>query len=151
MPILSLYKQHVRQLLRLDPWNHFADLENHRKRIVAVEKALAPKKGSLAKKIAMSCAPICQRGTDILDTATNAAMGPNDSLAVSIRDKIQRHERMMRWRDVRGSIKDMKSEAFKATRSIYGVVLLTVLPAIGALLIGLAISFNTTTALRAWC
>lgn len=144
VPILSLYKQHVRQLLRLDPWSHFDDLENHRKKIVAAEKAMAKRTGSMAQKIATSCVPLCQRQTDILDAATNAALGPNESLAVSIKEKIQRHERMMRWRDVRGSVKDMQCQAFEATRSVYGVCLLALLPAMGTLLMGLAISWNTT-------
>lgn len=145
VPILALYKQHVRQLLRLDPWNHFNDLQNHRRKIMAAEKALAPRKGSFCRKVANTCAPICQRHDSILDAATNAAVGPDDSLASSIREKINRHERMMRWRDVRGSIRDMQAEAFQATRSIYGVVLLALMPAMGALLIGLTISWNTTS------
>ena len=146
VPILALYKQHMRYLLRLDPWTHFNDLENHRRKIMAVEKALAPRKGSLAQKIATSCGQICQRCTSVIDAASHVAGGPDDSLAVSIRDKIQQHERMIRWRDVMGSIKDRKAQAFQATLSIYGVVVLALLPAIGAMLIGLTISWNTTSA-----
>lgn len=145
VPILSLYKQHVRQLFRLDPWSHFADLENHRRKIEAAEKALGPRQGSLGNKLAISCVQRLNRD-NVFDEAIHGAVGPEDSLALSIRDKIQKHERLMRWRDIKGSIKDMKSEAFKATHSIYGLVLLALLPAIGAMLIGLTISFNTTTA-----
>jgi hypothetical protein len=151
VPILSLYKQHVRQLLRLDPANHFADLEQHRKKVMAAERAMAPRKGSIAKKVVSSFPkPACSsRGmSSDIDAATCAAMGPNQSmsLAFSIKDKILQHERMMRWRDVRGSIKAMKHEAFIATRSIYGVVLLTLLPVLGTLLLGLTISWNTIDA-----
>lgn len=144
VPILSLYKQHVRQLLRLDPCSHFSDLENHTRKIEAAERALGPRQGSLGKKLATSCVPRLHRD-NMADEATNAAAGPDDSLALSIRDKIEKHERLMRWRDIKGSIKDMKSEAFRATHSIYGLALLALLPACGAMLIGLTISFNTST------
>ena len=145
---MSLYKQHVRQLLRLDPENHFADLEQHRKKMLAADRALAPRKGSIVKKIASALPNPCPAKYDSkngIDAATCAAMGPNESmsLAVSLKDKIHQHERMIRWRDVRNSIKDMKHEAFIATRSIYGVVLLALLPMIGVLLLGFTISWNT--------
>ncbi|CAB9518019.1 generating NADPH oxidase heavy chain subunit [Seminavis robusta] len=146
VPILSLYKQHVRQLLRLDPWSHFQDLENHSKKIVAAERALAARKGSLALRAANACVALCKRRPDILDAATNAAVGPDDSLATVIARKIQMHERRLRWKDVRASKQRLKSQAFQATRSIYGVVLLALLPAIGVFVIGMTISVNTSSA-----
>ena len=108
---------------------------------MAAEKALASKKGSLVHKAASSCAPLCRKRSIVQD----AASIDDSSMSVSIKDKIQQHGQMMHWRDVRGSIRDMKSEAFFATRSIYGVVFLSLLTALGALLIGLTISWNATT------
>lgn len=141
VPILSLYKQHVRQLLRLDPCKHFRDLERHRRKVITTKRALASKKGSLAKKAASFCAPLCQKNSTLMDAAST----DDSTMSVSMKDKIQQHGQKMHWRDVRGSIRDMKSEAFVATRSIYGVVFLSLLTALGAMLIGLTISWNATT------
>lgn len=113
--------------------------------MMSAEKALASRRDSIAKKIA-KCLPTCPTPSTLkaIDDASCAATGPNnESLAATIRNKIHRHERMMRSRDVRSSMKDMKHEAYLATRSIYGVVLLAFLPAFGILLIGLTISWNT--------
>jgi hypothetical protein len=146
VPILSLYKQHVRQLLRLDPLTHFANLENYRRRIVAAEKALAPQKRSLVQRIVRSFATLCQRQTGVLDADTNAAVGPEFSVASNVEFKIQRHERMSTWTDAHGNIRGMNAEAFQATRFIYRVVFYSLLPAFGILLIGMTISMNTTSA-----
>jgi len=145
VPVLSLYKQHVRQLLRMDPYKHFNDLEYRRRKIMRTERALAPRKGSLAHKIASACTPrFCQRHNSAMDVAEPVTIVAEEAVTpVSMKEKIQRHECMKHWRDIRGSIKDMQCEAFDATRSIYGVVLLSLLPAFGVLMIGLTISWNT--------
>ena len=39
VPALSLFKQHVRQLMRLDPANYFIELERHQEKVRRVERA----------------------------------------------------------------------------------------------------------------
>jgi NAD(P)H-flavin reductase len=58
VPVLSLFKQHVCQLLPLDPANHFVELERHRHIVLEVEKAREFGKGSLVKTavVASRCA-----------------------------------------------------------------------------------------------
>ena len=108
---------------------------------MAAKRDLVSKKGSLAHKVVSACASNWRTNSSIMDTTSIE----ESSQSISMKEKIQQHGQMMHWRDVRGSIRDIKSEAFAATRSIYGVVLLSLLTSMGAMLVGLTISWNATT------
>jgi hypothetical protein len=141
VPMLSLFKQHVHQLLRLDPANHFLDLERHQRKIRQIEKAEEPRKASLAKKVAASCR--ARRTPD-----DRPSKSKRDSVVQSIRNRIAIHESVQEMEGsdrqlVRLSMQAMRSAARRATRSIYGVVLLTIMPVLGISLIALTISWNT--------
>jgi hypothetical protein len=143
VPALSLFKQHVHQLMRLDPANHFLELERHQRKIRQIEIAEEPRKASLATKVVAFYHARRSQNND----------GPNkknkrDSLVESIRNRIAIHDmvREMEGADrglVRLSMQAMQSAANRATRSIYGVVLLTSMPVLGVSLIALTISWNT--------
>jgi ferredoxin-NADP reductase len=142
VPVLSLYKQHVHQLLRLDPAKHFIDLERHQRKIRQIEKTEEPRKASLAKKVAASCR--ARRSTPDDRPSKNK----RDSVVQSIRNRIAIHETVQEMEGcdrqlVRLSMQAMRSAARRATRSIYGVVLLTIMPVLGISLIALTISWNT--------
>jgi hypothetical protein len=139
--VLSLFKQHVHQLLRLDPANHFLNLERHQRKIRLIEKAEEPRKASLAKKVAASC-----RARSTQDD--RPSKNKRDSVVQSIRNRIAIHDsvREMEGSDrqlVRLSMQAMRSAASRASRSIYGVVLLAIMPVLGISLIALTISWNT--------
>jgi ferredoxin-NADP reductase len=142
VPVLSLFKQHVHQLLRLDTAKHFLDLERHQRKIRQIEKAEEPRKASLAKKVAASCR--ARRSTPDDRPSKNK----RDSVVQSIRNRIAIHESVQEMEGcdrqlVRLSMQAMRSAARRATRSIYGVVLLTIMPVLGISLIALTISWNT--------
>jgi hypothetical protein len=141
--VLSLFKQHVHQLLRLDPAKHFLDLERHQRKIREIEKAEEPRKASLAKKVTASC-----RARRSTPDERPGSKNKRDSVIQSIRNRIALHETVQEMKGcdrqlVRLSMQAMRSAARRTTRSIYGVVLLTIMPVLGISLIALTISWNT--------
>jgi hypothetical protein len=147
--VLSLFKQHVRQLLRLDPANHFLNLEHHQRKIRQIEKAEEPRKASLAKKVAASCS--AHRPQDdgpsknekARDDVVNAI---RNRMAIStIRNQMSKSHAESTGTNnlVRSGTQAIKTAARRATRSIYGTVLLTIMPVLGISLIALTISWNT--------
>jgi hypothetical protein len=124
-----------------------ACLQRQQRKIVQVEKALEHRKTSLVKKIAASTCLHVSRD----DRHSNRRrVSRKDQLAESIRSRVAFHDILqedssnddMRLRD---NLRAMQSSALHATRSIYGVVLLTVMPIFGVSLIALTISWNTIT------
>jgi hypothetical protein len=143
VPILSIFKQHVRQLMRLQPEAHFQALDEHQRKMLEVEMAEDSRKGSIAKHIVGSCrGPKSKPGKYVhLQQETR-----NESVRMSIRNSITRRQELnldQKSSELRENTRDMKKAAFRATRSIYGVVLLAGLPVIGIALLGLTISWNT--------
>ncbi|CAB9511565.1 generating NADPH oxidase heavy chain subunit [Seminavis robusta] len=154
VPVLSLFKQHVRQLLRLEPESFLRTLEERQSKIIELECAEDERKGSIAAIASRPCCgdylfleqdPLCAHDDDD-DNAED-----DDDMSVSkraqrrrtLRHSIHRHGELSRWGDVRENMINMKHAAFAETRSIYGVVLLSALPVMGVALFGLTISWNT--------
>jgi len=142
VPILSIFKQHVRQLMRLEPENHFKALREHQLKMQEVEMVEEARKGSIAKQVLGSCFSSSTFGKHVpLQDGTRA-----DSVRTSIRNSIicrQEQDLDLRSSELRQNNRNMKEAAFDATRSIYGVVILAGLPVIGIALLGLTISWNT--------
>jgi predicted ferric reductase len=139
VPVLSLFKQHVRQLLLLDPANHFMELERHQQIVLEVERARELRKGSLVQT-----AVAASRGArHSKDEGPSRRRSKRDSLVAVIRDRMAIHDALQEDRSlVRDNLNVIKCAASHATRSIYGVVLLTVMPVLGIALIALTISWN---------
>lgn len=133
VPILSLYKQHVRNLLRLDPVKYFSDLREREKKARQIENARNPRKGSFAKNI-VSC---CHHSSEQL------YRNGREELEISFRRSIARHDDLKGCNQLRVNMKEMKKAVSRATRSIYGIVFLTGLPVIGVSLFALTVSWNT--------
>ena len=57
VPVLSLLKQHVRQMLHFSPNLYLEGLEYREENIQNVELAMEERKGSLLTKVASSCLP----------------------------------------------------------------------------------------------
>jgi predicted ferric reductase len=144
VPILSIFKQHVRQLMRLQPEAHFQSLHDHRRKMMEVEIAEESRKGSIAKQLVGSChnSKDNKHGKYVhLEHETR-----NESVRMSIRNTITRRQELKldeSSSELRENTRDMKQAAFNATRSIYGVVLLAGLPVIGIALLSLTLSWNT--------
>ena len=141
VPVLSLFKEHVRQLLRLDPENYCKELEDCQERAGRIQVAEEMQKGSFAQII---CSGIKQQPYERLREQTRS-----DSLREAIKSTISKRQDLSpeaKSKHSRGNMREMKRAAFWATRSIYGVAFLTLLPVFGISLIALTISWNTVNA-----
>lgn len=119
--MLSLFRQHVRQLIHLDPQAHIVNLTSHQEKVMKVELAAQEHKGPLASKFVKWCFGL------------NAVTNRRDFVKESI----------VRSFNLGTDRATMKKAAFLATRSIYGVVLLSFLTIFGVALIGWTISWNS--------
>jgi hypothetical protein len=133
VPILSLFKQHIRNMLSLDPNVYLKELSDREDRIHQVQLAMEQRKGSIVKKVGASC----RSRDEVVNTR-------HDKLSASIRKSIAQHDMLFSLADIRNNMFDLKKEAYLATRSLYGVVLLGLAPVLGVIVIGLTISWNTT-------
>jgi len=136
VPVLSLFKQQIHELMRLDPDTHFRDLKNHRQKVHEVESAAQDRQGSFVHRAVRSCR---------VKTAKYQNLDENtgDCVRESIKNSIARRGESLSRQELRNTMAQMKIAAWKATRSIYGTVLLSILPVIGITLIGLMISWNS--------
>ena len=149
---MSLFKQQVRQLLRLSPTAHFRELEEHMRWVTQVEASEESRRGSMASRMFNACFNgVCRRGRQISYT-TLVHNCRTDTLRESIEHSIRRHNEKkesqiqgVSRRELKQTLVDFKSAAFMTTRSIYGVVLLGLLPVLGVALFGLTVSWNTST------
>lgn len=137
MPALSLFKQHVRSLLRLDPQTYFQDQEEHHRKIRNVEMAQEACKGSIAKK--MSC---CGHTTQ-KNSYFSLDMSHREARSQLLRSNIQRHSLLRGKRELLVNLKEIRRAASKETRSIYGSIWLSYLPVYGIAVLALGISWNT--------
>jgi len=146
VPILSLFKQHIRQLLRLEPETFLRTLAERQQKIIEVECAEDERKGSVAEIATRPCYnKVCEWCDDEeeLDNPDADEVTKRAQLSKSLRHSIDIHCELRRWGDLRENMNVMKNAAFAATRSIYGVVILSILPVLGTALLGLTISWNT--------
>lgn len=125
---MSLYKQHIRNLLRLDPLKFFSEIRDCEKNVRQIEMAEEPLKGSLAKKATFGQFPRTSR---------------HEALNTSIHRSLTWHDKLSGHDQLQVNMQEMKKAASMTTRSIFGVVLLTGLPVVGMALFALTISWNT--------
>jgi len=144
VPLLSLFKQHVRQLLRLAPDAYSRDLKELQARVELVESAEeVSHKGSMVRQIVEGCriGLGCSKPYESLHRRSRT-----DSLRDSIQTTVMYREEncdSLSARELRRNLKEFKKAAFQTTRSFYGVVLLGIMPVMGVGLIGFTISWNT--------
>lgn len=130
VPVLSLLKNHMGRLLRLEPEAHCQRLKDNFDRVTEQQIASKKYKGSLCSKMLRSL-PLCT--TKQVD---NEQCGSVTSMKVELDaadEKEKTQSRMMK----------MQLLAVHATRSFYGNVLLTLVPMFGVAMIGFTISWNT--------
>jgi len=134
VPILSLYKMHIRDLLRLDPRRFFAEMKTRERKVRMMEIAERQHKGSMFTKVFSGC----RDDEDLLLQASR-----KQELSETIRSSIDRRDDLVDHVELKNNSKAMRKAASEATRSLYGVVLLSSLPVMGMALLGLTISWNT--------
>ena len=92
VPILSLLKQHVRQILKYDAEAFFEDLQDRSEIIHRVEVEREKQKGSLAKKI-----------THLCSDRHNVAGTRKDEIRRALRESMHGMETLYSWRDIQAS------------------------------------------------
>lgn len=138
VPVMSMLKQQVNQLLLLDPAVHRKRLRQHRRKVHEIQMAEDRRKGSVIQYL----------GTLLTrkKVYTMLRSPTNENVKMSIQSYIARFEEDSdadSENKLQTSKSQMKVAAFRATRSIYGGLFLCFVPAIGVALIGLTISWNT--------
>jgi hypothetical protein len=163
--MLSLFNQHIQQLLRLHPESHLLEMQQQQAKIDRIEKAVQSRKSPIGKKAAravcgLSRPPIDQHASknDTLKASIQSGLSQLEQSfsAIGSRSQLERSFSQRSFsvlNDSRSSFFDNKSEcpirqsqsamkkaAFQATRSIYGVVMLCMFTVLGVLLLAVTIS-----------
>jgi len=123
VPILSMYKEHMHNLLRLDPQKYFNELIESEQKLRLIERAEDAQRGSLAQQILRR---VCQ----------NISLMPR-GIAASRRNSCNHDE--LKSND---HVTFFKS-ATAATLPIYGTVILSSMSVIGVALFALIVSWST--------
>ena len=171
MPVLSLFKQHVSHMLQLQPEAYLEELQQRETKILQMDLAAERRKGSLLNLLISKCCflqkktkttnhrhqslyekyhSVSDDGGDCLEATNRSSQTRYDMLNSSLRasfrvlDELSDKQTQENGRKLTKKAGNMRLAAFYATRSIYGVVLLTGLPVLGVSVIGLTISWNTT-------
>jgi hypothetical protein len=140
VPILSMYKEHMHSVLRLNPDKYFVDLKASEIRAHAIEIAEDQRKGSLMKKLATAVKRCCcSKQTEGATHETSDRL----SLTKTIRQSIVKHSGLESKKQLQNNMRDMKQCAQMASSSIYGTVFLSFLPVVGITLFSLMISWST--------
>jgi uncharacterized membrane protein len=149
--MLSLFNQHTRQLVRLNPKSRRQELLDHQERVREVELAESCRKKSIARKV-NSCfndrAVNLKTSRDTLSQSIHRSLDAYEAL--KLRNNRVSHRGVEQegqdfGKDLSINIKEMKNAAFHATRSIYGVVVQAALSVCGVMLVALTISWNNNS------
>jgi len=148
VPVLSMLKQHVHQLLRLDTTKYLTEQELRDRKIRYVSET----RGYSEKPIvSLSCSKKSSSDLEARNKSKQKRMMMGDlkgsdhcsrrdsSLVVSIRDL----QNIVTEKERKMSLKDIHKESRKARLPIFGSVAALFIPVLGAAIIGLTISWNT--------
>lgn len=132
VPILSMYKDHIHNLLRLDPNKFFLELEESERKLRRIEKAEDAQKSSLIQLVS---GLFCRKRP--------SHSSSRESLRKSICKSIVDHDELQNKHQVRIKKREIYKSATVASLPIYGNVLLSILPVAGVTLFSLVVSWNT--------
>mmetsp|Transcript_9287 Transcript_9287/g.13747 ORF Transcript_9287/g.13747 Transcript_9287/m.13747 type:complete len:959 (+) Transcript_9287:157-3033(+) len=141
VPMLSLFKQHVRDLLKLDPKNFFDEEERRNMIINEAYREKRMREGSIFNLIRAPCRRSDEETSYLTDAPVSAIKRKRLSSALlSIDDSkvgtTDFHEsQKFRYKEVKGA-------ARRATVPIYGNVARTLIPILGITMIGVTLSWN---------
>ncbi len=135
VPILSLYNDHMHNLLRLDPNKFLTEMHESEQKLRRIEAAENSQQGSLVQQFFRL---FCRRRTSRVNS--------HEALRKSIRKSIADHD-VLQSKYKRGTKKlKIYTSATIATLPIYGTILLSILPVAGVTLFSLVVSWNTSSA-----
>ena len=140
VPILSVFKKNIDQLLQIDPVAFFEKTRQRQEEMLRIECAEDHRKGSIAMKVIRGFT----RSNDDDDDDEKAYSTDSLEKRDTIRRSVALHDTLKSDEEIQKNLRSMKEAAFSATLSIYGVVLLTALPVLGVVLMSITISWNTT-------
>lgn len=133
VPILSMYKDHIYNLLRLDPNKFFLEMEESEQKLRRVEHAEDAQKGSL---IQQAYRALCRK--------YSSNVNGHETLSKSIHRSIINHDELQNKRHIKIKKKEIQKSARVAALPIYGTLLLSILPVAGITLFSLMVSWSTT-------
>ena len=133
VPVLSLLKQHVRQLEYLDPPAYFAHRKSEQRRVAKIQQAAEKSRGSLACKLIAAC---------FGGTFNRSKSLQSDEIRKSISRSVEKYD-VMQSRNYKINTAELSRAANRATRLLYGVVVLGFLTVVGTMVIGLEVSWDT--------
>ena len=136
VPLMSLYQQHVRHLLRLDPTAHFATLQDVRRKRHQRERASEARKGSLAQLLYRACV---KRQQPQQKSASSHYLR-KEFIRKSLSNQGEPSDTSLKH--VRRTTRQLNDAAFDSARSMYTVVFMLFLPVLGAFAMGFTISWN---------
>ena len=133
VPILSMYKERIHNLLRLDPNKFFVDLNESERKLRRIKRAEDAKKGSLIQQVTKFLSPILIPDINDLKTPRKNIYRKNTD-----QDEFQSTYKMQMKRK-----KKIYKTAAVAVLPVYGAVLLSILPVVGVTLFALMVSWST--------
>lgn len=147
VPVLSMFKQHVRQMQRFDPLTYLMAKEEQDARNLALELAHNQERGSLATRISKSC----RETSEGIDKATDHHVSTLEvplsnrqaNEIVELQDTLRLRSLAKSIRSVKRTTKHLKKKVRKVTRGVYLTVILSLLPMFGVSIVSLNISWNT--------
>ena len=132
VPILSMYKEHMHNLFRLEPNKFFVELKESERKLRRIERAEDARQGSLIQKFSRA---LCRN--------YSSDRNGRKSLSNSIRRGIVDHDELQNKDQIKMNKKEIYKSATTATLPIYGTVLVSFLPVIGVTLFALMVSWST--------
>jgi len=132
VPILSMYKDHIHNLLRSDPDKFFTELDESEEKLRRIEHAEDAQKGSLMQQIFR-----------VFGGKYSSDVNRRETLSKSIRRSIVDHDELQNKYQIKMKKREIYKSATVATLPIYGTVLLSILPVAGVTLLSLLVSWST--------
>lgn len=141
IPILSLFKQHVADLVRLNPESHFNLLQERQQRLDDIQSAEQSRQGSIAQQLMQPCCAMRKRQRCGDMTEGNDHTSKDSAREESTRNLVSPNGKASPC--LHGPKKELKNAAWNARISIFGTMALVILVVFGVTLIALTISWNT--------
>lgn len=127
-------------MLHFDPTAYFQEQRRSERNMHNIKLAMEQKKGSFARKF-LQLFRTNKKADDNGEQGHSSTR--KELLRKSIRQSLSRHGSLVSSQDLRHNKAAMQKQAYLATRSLYGVVLLTIVPVLGISVLSFTISWNT--------
>ena len=142
VPILSMFKQHARRLLRLDPSTYFRHLKESEEAIRRIRLAQESSNGTALNKATSSCRPEAKEKQEVrsVNQRTRESVQA-EKIRVLVREQTKRNV-MTDWHDIIDGFEHLQKKIAKSKRFVYREILLGLLPVLGMIVFSLALSWT---------